>query len=241
METRQNVLKKIRQERKAAKEYNKKLEFFENALEKYLDPFQAKLYLALREGRIKANGMTLNRAYVYNNSTKELFEAECQADAQFAEKYKNIKEGDEFWGTDEKWSKWKPTDISADSWMLMNIDWESCQLSSGEQIYAYVQLNMEDLFREFPAPEGGSKMVKPFGDAFIMEENNILVTEKRGRKPKMDYNDLYKWYCGNFDEFNNMKQEAVIAAAQQKFPQISRTTIINKISPLINEYRQKKR
>ncbi|MBR3676077.1 MAG: hypothetical protein IKN71_02970 [Alphaproteobacteria bacterium] len=232
---------KIRQERKAAKEYNKKLKVFENALEKYLDPFQAKLYLALREGRIKAKGMTLNRAYTYNDSTKELFEAECQEDAQFAEKYKNIKEGDEFWGTDEKWSRWKPADISSDSWMLMNIDWESCQLSYGEQIYAYVQLNMEDLFREFPTSEDTPKAVKPFGDVFVIDDDSIVVAEKRGRKPKMDYDDLYKWYCGNFDEFKNMKQEAVIAAAQQKFPQISRTTIMNKISPIINEYRQKKR
>jgi len=235
-ETEQSL--EIQQERKTSREYYRKLNLFEKALEKYLDQFQAKLYLALREGKIKARGMTLNREYTYSNLTKDFFETECQTNAQFEKKHKNIKDGDTFWAQDTTWEKRNPVDISADSWIQKAIDWEACQLDCEEQTYVYIQLDMTDLFREFPAPDNTSRTIKSFGDVFVMEDNNITITESRGRKPKINYDELYLWYCSNFDDFKDMKQEAVLAAAQQKFPQISRTTILNKLCPLLKEYRQ---
>jgi hypothetical protein len=48
--------------------------------------------------------------------------------------------------------------------------------------------------------------------------------KKRGRKPKVELDDIEAFYRDNIDSFRDIKQEAVVASVLEHFPTIGKTT-----------------
>lgn len=228
-------IKELKKERVEAKIYHKKLQDFEDALSEYLDIYCAKLYVALREGRIKAKALSGTMQCIYSSETKSLFEKEYEGTEDFEEIKQNIKDGDIFYAYNDKWNESNPEEIPAECWYQDCIDWYNCTLDYKENKYVYIQLDMKDLIKEFP-PETAEnqKNVMVFGDSFILEDENISIPSKRGRKPKMDYNEISKWYLKNCKKFGRCKKDYVVAKAQEVFPCIGNTTMKNKLYTLID-------
>lgn len=66
---------------------------------------------------------------------------------------------------------------------------------------------------------------------FSHKRNNIYEEpKKRGRKRKIDDQEFEKYFLDNLDYFKTEKQEACVAKILEKFPEIKRTSAINKMN-----------
>jgi hypothetical protein len=55
-------------------------------------------------------------------------------------------------------------------------------------------------------------------------ETRKKEAKKRGRKPKVEQDDIEAFYRDNIDSFRDIKQEAVVASVLEHFPTIGKTT-----------------
>lgn len=228
-------LEKLRREQKEALEYNKQRILFEKALFEYLEVFKAKLFVALREGKIKALALKGNKEYIYNKETKEEFDEEF-----FIEHYPDIKDEEIFYIENDNWHLEKPIEILKEYWLLDKINWENCTLDHNGQHYILIQLDTEDLFNVFPEMELEIKSLKYIAGQYILEGDNLdIKVEKRGRNPKINYEELTLDFMTNIDKFKGQKLEAVVAEYLSKYPKVGRTTLINKLSPYLKAISQK--
>ena len=62
-----------------------------------------------------------------------------------------------------------------------------------------------------------------------IEANKDINPKKRGPKPKVNDQEFEKYFNENMNEFEKGPQEAWYETVSEKFPNIGRTTIINKI------------
>ena len=230
-----------------AKQYLQEKEIFDKALNDYLDIFKAKILLALHEGKIKSYGILSKKEYIYNDKTRYIFEnMDEYGENNDKTLYQNIKDGDSFYATDPLWEKTAATPIPSNYWISNRINWEKCTLEHEIQRYVYVQINTDDLMDIFPATNIIKKEISKVGNAYIFDSkdnNDIDINtdsiETRGRKPKIDHNKLILDFISNIDKYRNQKLDSVIAEFQHKYPQVGRTTLFNKLSPLMKACNQK--
>ena len=62
-----------------------------------------------------------------------------------------------------------------------------------------------------------------------IDANSDINPKKRGPKPKVNDQEFEKYFNENIDKFENSSQESWYSTVQSKFPNIGRTTAINKI------------
>ena len=224
-----------------ARKYLKDVENFKEALDDYLSIFKSKLIIALNNGKIKAYGISANKEYVYNSKSKTQFEKIKEYDTSTYNKLAyEIKEGDTFHAVSPDWMNNKAVEIPKEYWATNKIDWDMCHLCHKSERYVYIQVNVDDLFKEFPSNNTVKKDIVRIGDTYIFDSNEkIEVTETRGRKPKMDYEELTMWLFENIERVKEYKKDAIVEELQKKFPQIKTTTIKNKTYRYIDAYRQK--
>lgn len=225
---------RLKKEQKEALEYNKNLENFNDKLEEYLEIFEAQLFVFLKSGKIKTYAFRENIEYIYSEETKKQFD-----DDFFKKCYPNIKEGDDFSINDEYWYEKKPILIDKEHWRINNIDWDACSLEYNEQVYVYIQLDVEDLFKCFPEPHSEYKQVKYVSGNYILDSDDNRCSIVRGRKPKMNYDSIIHDFITNIDRYRGQKLESVVAEFMNKYPNIGRTTLIGKLNPLLKACSQK--
>lgn len=219
-----------------AKQYLQEKEVFNSALSDYLDIFKTKLILALYEGKIKAFGIESKKEYTLNVSTHKIFDNMKYYGENCDENlYPDIKDGDKFYATSPDWWDNPVTEIPNNYWIYNKINWEISTLQHEMQRYVYVQVNVDDLMKFFPIQEITKREVARIGDAYIFDtqgNTDICVEETRGRKPKMNYDEVTLRFIANIGKYKGQKLESIVADFQSKFPQVQRTTLLTKLSPL---------
>jgi hypothetical protein len=194
----------------AQADWNKKFDQF-------MDPHKARLFLALREGRVNAFGQRLP-ANTIKESTAQL-------------------EGSGW----EGWPRAGWDLIPPDFWMHGGIDWLACHAEGYQGSYALILVDSNTLFEAFPIPTDGTPhTVIQVGDAFVFsdaEELENLPATRRGRR-------AYPWDQFHVEMTRRImaagglpeKQEAIIAGMQQWCRtswkvEVGRSTIFGKVKP----------
>ena len=187
-------------------------EAWERHFEQYLELHKARLFMALREGKIASAGKAIP------TSASDDFPAELDADEWAA------------------WARQKWRHIPSNNWQSTGIDWERSWSRGYSEDFALVLVPMKSLFEAFPPdPQPAGEAVQ-IGDAYLISGITAPAGGKRGR-PSFDWDELHlelaKRVAANALP---SKQEALIADMQawclkHWHRSVGRSTLLGKISP----------
>lgn len=183
--------------------------------EAIMEIHEAKLYVALREGRVGARGKLLPKATIEEAWT-------------------------ELEATD--WKDWHTapwSDIPPNFWMSQKIDWAQSSAEGRNAAYALILLDFEPLYAHFrPQIERAEDVVR-VGDTYAIQKSEIdLVTPTAPRgRPPLDWDSFHVEVARRFrDNRVPAKQEAFILEMQEWChgawaKQVARSTILGKVRP----------
>ena len=190
--------------------------------EAYIELVESKLFIALREGKIKAYGRKLPH-HDFDTAI-------------------GILDGSEKSWT---WFDMEHEEIPTTFWRISGIDWSQSSAQNGESHYFHIYVKTYEAMEVFPAPIGEeAKTVSLVAGQYILDEDeikNIKMPTKRGR-PSLDWNSFYLELTDRIksDDLPD-KQESFIAEMQDWCiknwgQQVGRSTLLQKISPFYKKY-----
>ena len=118
----------------------------------FLDVYQSKLFVAMREGQVRTYGRKLPRPTI-----QEAMDLSAP----------------ESW---EGWNETEWTRIRENFWSSERINWEECRAEEKGGAFALILVDCKDLFRCFPIPDG-----KPIIGVYEIGDALVLGGEKQGR------------------------------------------------------------
>jgi len=215
----------FREDIKRAYDYQKKKDAWTEKYEAFIEVPKSKLFLALREGKLQAQGRLLPKS--------NLDEA--------------IEEMDKLgsWS----WTDLEPEPIPAGFWRQKAVKWEESAAETENVHYMHIHVNTAQLMALFPPPPAeDAKSVSLVAGSYILDEaapTKITKTGKRGRPAE-------NWDTFHLEMFDRLKtnnipekQEAFIQDMQAwclknwgKEP--GRSTLLQKISPFYDRFIRKK-
>jgi hypothetical protein len=165
-EARKEILTEIDKSRK----FEAELASWQELLDEYLELPKAKLYAALREGKLIAYGRLLPDVDL-DKATEKL---------------------------DEKgswtWEEIEYQKIPADFWRPDTIDWNSSAARSKTKHYAHIYVEVDALFFLYPIPEAKeTKIIKQVGNGFLSHDTGgplPLKINRGGRPPLKHWQEL---------------------------------------------------
>jgi hypothetical protein len=199
---------------------------WDGELSHFLDLRRARLFMALREGKLVAEGIKLPEK-TYEASLVRLRETE--------------------W---EGWSRSEWVSIPPDFWNSEKINWKKCWAEGRDAAFALIQIETEQLFACFPPPPAqAADVVRVANDMIAVEQtgDESKARNLRGR-PAFDWDSFHveiamRIKSNSFPE----KQEAFIADMQEWcdrhwLRQVGRSTLLQKIKPYYDGFaKQSKR
>lgn len=197
-----------------ALEAEKNLAEWEEEFEAFIELHRAKLFLALREGRLKATGRKLDKPTI----------EEAFAEYQLADNWKDFAA-----------LPWE--EIPARFWSLDDTAWYLSQSHGRKHSYCLILIELDDLLEVFPEGEGIKRLVTQIGDALILADDEEPHRKNPRGRPPFDWDALHVEMAARIKEHGlPAKQEAFIAEMQEWFEkrwkkQIGRSTLLQKIRP----------
>jgi hypothetical protein len=189
-------------------------------LRDFIDLHQSRLFMALREAKLEAEGIKLP-AKTYESSVGKLEETK--------------------W---EGWSRSEWVGIPPDFWRSDGINWRESWAEGRDAAYALIQVTTEALFDCFPPPPPEGSNAVRVGHNWMLplaERDENLVRKSRGRPP-LHWDSFHvevaaRIQAGTLPE----KQEAFIAEMQQWclkewHHEVARTTLLQKIKPYYDRF-----
>lgn len=213
--------KRLERELVEAEAFDERQKAWDAEFELFLDEPKARLFLALREGRVGARGKPL-----------PLPTWEASIDHLEAEQW-------------EGWDKvgWQP--IAQEFWISTRIDWFECQAEGKGGAYGLILVECEQLFECFPARvERVDHVVGKVGGALILDQGLSTIAPRgmpRGRRP-MEWDAFHLEVAKRLQKAGlPAKQEAFVAEMQDWCrtnwrKDVGRSTILTKVKPYYDEF-----
>jgi hypothetical protein len=125
--------------------------------DRVMEYFQSQIFVALRDGRLKATGRLLGEA----------------------------KLGDAVAIMKERGPKVQPTNIPADFWSLRGIDFGNSAACIGGQLYCFITCRLDEVMALFPGDRQPMGDVERLGDSFVLQNvtERPRPVASRGRPP----------------------------------------------------------
>jgi hypothetical protein len=213
--------KRIERELIEAEAFDERQKAWDAEFESYLDAPKARLFLALREGRVGAVGKPLPLP-TYEASLVNL-------EAQQWEGWDNV--------------GWQP--IAHGFWISTKIDWFGCRADGKGRAYGLILVDCEQLFEHFPARvERLDQVVGKVGNALVLDDGPRTTAPRglpRGRRP-MDWDAFHLEVAQRLQEGAlPAKQEAFVAEMQDWCranwrKDVGRSTILSKLKPYYDAF-----
>ncbi len=196
---------------------------WDKVLKEFLDLHQARLFVALREGRLQARGRRLGWPTM----------AECIKALEASE----WKDWDEI--------TWEP--IPGDAWISDRIDWEGSSCEGRDSTFCLILIDTEALLSCFPTPlpEPFDGVVKISDYLALLEPSATVgtsVTRQRRGRPSFDWEALHVEIAKRIAHSTLPgKQEAMIAEMQQWClanwgREVGRSTLLQKLKPYYDAF-----
>jgi hypothetical protein len=196
----------------------------EGDLSSFLDLHRARLFIALRQGKLVAEGIKL---------PEKSYEASLT----------RLRETD--W---EGWSGNEWISIPPDFWHSETINWTKCLAEGRDAAFALIQIETEQLFACFPPPSAqAADVVRVANDLIAVEQeggDESMARKQRGR-PAFNWDSFHveiamRIESNSFPE----KQEALIADMQEWCERhwhrkVGRSSLLQKIKPYYDALAQR--
>jgi hypothetical protein len=224
-----------RQQLAAAVKFENDISNWKESFKSCLDLHRARLFVALREGKVLATGKKLPTDLLLRlindedrrQSRKELFQFESREEANYAEL--------------PRWEKLVRESIPREFWNSTGINWEFSCVSNHADGFGLILIDTMELLAAFPIPESRNvRRVSQVGDSFVLlddEGNTQDAPASRVGRPPYRWEEFYieiarQIQNGTLPE----KQEAMISAMQawclEKWGRhVGRSTLLQKIKP----------
>ncbi len=249
-------------------QYEREKRAWDDTREEAIEPAKAALFLAFKEGRLKAKG---ELSYVLKKGLdKDAWAKEGEdqwdefkppaitEDANSSETSENHLEAFKKLFSDypgehtkaEERYKSSIQDIEMRSWRMTGVDWENSHIKSPDGFYMCVSVSSESLFSLFPPPKPAPIQLNTSGGLVILDDgesspNIITRKSKRGRPPSISWDSFHVEMAKRISN-NSLprKQESCIADIQQWCLQQwgvtpERSTLLEKISPYYRAFKTK--
>ena len=180
----------------------------------FLDVYQSKLFVAMREGQVRTYGRKLPRPTI-----QEAMDLSAP----------------ESW---EGWNETEWTQIPENFWSSERINWEECRAEGKGGAFALILVDCKDLFRCFPIPDGKPIIgVYEIGDALVLggEKQGRVSSQSRRGRPSFNWDEFHVEVAKRIrDTGLPAKREAFIAEMQEwckgKWSrEVGRSTILQKL------------
>ena len=122
--------------------------------DRVVEYFRSQIFLALRDGRLKATGRLFKRT-----ENKDLVFTEEQAAAI------------------------EPSEIPPDFWTLRGIDFENSLAADSIRRYLFITCELEQVLALFPGERQPVEGIERIGDCFVLKDNHPKDFPSRGRPP----------------------------------------------------------
>jgi hypothetical protein len=207
-------------ELEASIEFHAAMSVWDEEMKGLLDIHQSRLFMALREGKLEAEGIKLP-------------EKTCEASLVVLDQTK--------W---EGWNKRQWVGIPPDFWRSDRINWRKSWAEGREAAYALIQVKTEALFDRFPPPQPSGSAALRVGHNWMLpatEDDAHLPRKSRGR-PSLDWDSFHVEVAARIRASPlPEKQEAFIAEMQEWCSkewrqQVARSTLLQKIKPYYDRF-----
>jgi len=198
-----------------ALEFRVRQDEWDREFKSFLDLHAAKLFIALREGKLTAIGKKLP----YDTIAEAVERLDATEWAGFK-------------------LEWEP--IPANYWALDRTKWLESTADGHGVCYCLILVEVDDLLSAFPAPAGTIANVLRLGDTLVMEDQphtHPQASRRMGGRPAFNWEDFHvemakRARSGNLPQ----KQEALIADMQDWCRarwnrSVARSTLLQKIKP----------
>lgn len=220
--------------------YFERLELWNSALKAYLDLYIAKLFVALRQGRVVASGKPIS-PQLLPLLLKQAEESEMFRKQSF--RVRPVLTESEI---DERarapvWDRIERVPIAKEFWTSNGINWKYSCAQNTATGFGLILVETEKLFQEFPIPKVGNlKQVSQIGDGYVLFDeagNTVSPPVKSRGRPSLNWEEFgiemaRRLRDGGFPE----KQEALIVEMQAWCKacwgvDVGRSTLLQKIKP----------
>jgi len=180
-----------------------------------MEYFQSQIFLALRDGRLKATGRLLGEA----------------------------KLSDALAIMEERGPKVQPTNIPGDFWSLRGIDFGNSAACIGGQLYCFITCGLDEVMALFPGDRQPVGDVERVGDSFVLQNvtERPRAVASRGR-PSLPWDSFHVEIASLLREGDlSEKKEATIQYFQEWFQrregiEVSRSAIGQKLTPYYDRF-----
>ena len=162
---------------------------------------KSKLFIALKEGKIKFNGIKFSKIKVNNKSASKSMKIE---DITSADMLGNLK------------AKFNYEEIPTELYSYDSINWENSILYTNKNDgYCALVTDLNDLLKAFPELNCEDFIIERYGNSLIFNGDNYNITEPKGksagRKNIVDWDLVHPYITKKFLEYGDVipKQEHV--------------------------------
>lgn len=212
--------RQLKRDLEKAVPFQEKLDEWTSDFDMFMEAPKAKVFLALREGELKASGMELPRPTIAGSH--EHYEAE----------------GWNGWD-DSQWSE-----IDSEFWTMGGLNWADCTAEGRLSAYAMIIVDVDQLLAKFPpALEPSRSAVVKIGDTLVLtqDEEGAKTRSRRGR-PAYLWDEFFlevtkRLQAGSLPA----KQEAFIVEMQEWCStawgrEVARSTVLQKLKPYYDNF-----
>ena len=155
-------LNKLRQERAQAVEFHHNVAVWQASYDAYLEYFEARIFVDLREGKIRGSAVEVPRR-----------------DGSEASEY--------IYAEDIALAKQPIVQIPPEIWLASEIDWDNSAIVANSSVFHWVHFSTEAMIAAYPIPSSPviGKVV-PVGDLYVLDaldQAELTMPRRRGRPP----------------------------------------------------------
>ncbi len=205
---------RLHAELEASRKHHEAVAAWDAEFEDFLELPKGRLFVALREGRVKAAGLP-----IVGNDRQEFPDG----------------------ASDEDWQQWCEApwqEIPRTAWTFTGVSWKRCRIDGKQQDFALTLVSTYDLLREFPLPAADVRATAAEVGAFyvLVDGGEVTQHNRRGR-PAHDWQSFHVEMARRIrKEALPSKQEALIAEMQEWCQRhwncrVARSTLLPKIAP----------
>lgn len=156
------------------KEFDIKQKLFDDSLDNFLEQYKATLFIALKNGNVRAYGRNLVK-------TAHILEIDIENEIDI----------DEIWGNASN-DDTEFEEISKKDWYINSIEWEDSYFVNGNKsAFCHILVDVESLFTAFPASEQQTKSVISVNGVFLDSNQHINNKIKTGR-PSYNWHSFHE-------------------------------------------------